>query len=109
MNDSPKISVVSSGLNLGVEDGYSTVEDEVMYRVAGVTITQSSLYAALDRLSDRERQVLGMRFRGGDTNEDHPRTYKDIGEELGISASAIGCHARLGRITVKNNLAKDRK
>ncbi len=47
---------------------------------------EETLREALAKLSEKERQILSMRFGLGD---DNPRTLREIGDELGISRERV--------------------
>ena len=47
---------------------------------------EDTLREALAKLSEKERQILSMRFGLGD---DNPRTLREIGDALGISRERV--------------------
>ena len=47
------------------------------------------VHAALDRLSERERNVLTLRYRIGEASNEKCRTFAEIGEMLGVTREAV--------------------
>lgn len=73
------------GNELLLSDVLGTEEDTVM-RPIEEDVDRSLLAAALSALSDRERQIITMRFGLGGGRE---RTQKEVADALGISQSYI--------------------
>lgn len=66
------------GPRVGEEGPYSTeLEDHTL---------QASLHEAMDRLSDRERLILSLRFGIG---TDHEHTLSEVAEKLGVSLERV--------------------
>ncbi|SEO05378.1 RNA polymerase sigma-70 factor, ECF subfamily [bacterium A37T11] len=73
-------SRMRTGVQHSSTEGYSHVEEQLFRKEA-----QELLKQALDQLPPRQRQVFVMHKLEG-------KSYKEIGEELGITDSAINLH-----------------
>lgn len=61
-------------------------ENDIIYRDLEEQVDKKLLYNALDKLSDRERVIMELRFGLGGEEE---KTQKDVADMLGISQSYI--------------------
>jgi RNA polymerase sporulation-specific sigma factor len=61
-------------------------ENDIIYRDIEEQVDKKLLYKALDKLSDRERVIMEMRFG---LNGEEEKTQKDVADLLGISQSYI--------------------
>ena len=61
-------------------------ENDIIYRDLEEQVDKKLLYNALDKLSDRERVIMELRFGLGGEEE---KTQKDVADLLGISQSYI--------------------
>ena len=80
------LNVDLDGNELLLSDILGTENDEI-YKVIEDEIDRDLLVMALDRLSDREKQIMELRF--GLTNRGRERTQKEVATMLGISQSYI--------------------
>ena len=80
------LNVDLDGNELLLSDVLGTENDEI-YKVIEDEIDRDLLVMALDRLSDREKQIMELRF--GLTNRGRERTQKEVATMLGISQSYI--------------------
>ena len=93
-NNKKKIEVsFDEPLNIDV-DGNETVErcvlgteNDEIYKIIEEEIDKDLLVMALDRLSDREKQIMELRF--GLATRGRERTQKEVATMLGISQSYI--------------------
>ena len=69
-----------------LSDVLGTENDEI-YKIIEEEIDKDLLVMALDRLSDREKQIMELRF--GLTSRGRERTQKEVATMLGISQSYI--------------------
>ena len=69
-----------------LSDVLGTENDEI-YKIIEEEIDKDLLVMALDRLSDREKQIMELRF--GLTSRGRERTQKEVANMLGISQSYI--------------------
>ena len=83
-NNKKKIEVSFNELLLS--DVLGTENDEI-YKIIEEEIDKDLLVMALDRLSDREKQIMELRF--GLTTRGRERTQKEVATMLGISQSYI--------------------
>ncbi|WP_047151562.1 RNA polymerase sporulation sigma factor SigE [Aneurinibacillus tyrosinisolvens] len=61
-------------------------ENDIIYRDLEEQVDKKLLYKALDKLSDRERVIMELRFG---LNGEEEKTQKDVADMLGISQSYI--------------------
>ncbi|MFT9847957.1 RNA polymerase sporulation sigma factor SigE [Aneurinibacillus sp. REN35] len=61
-------------------------ENDIIYRDLEEQVDKKLLYKALDKLSERERVIMEMRFG---LNGEEEKTQKDVADTLGISQSYI--------------------
>ncbi|WP_442870476.1 RNA polymerase sporulation sigma factor SigE [Aneurinibacillus sp. Ricciae_BoGa-3] len=61
-------------------------ENDIIYRDIEEQVDKKLLYKALDKLTDRERVIMQMRFG---LNGEEEKTQKDVADLLGISQSYI--------------------
>lgn len=80
------LNVDLDGNELLLSDVLGTENDEI-YKVIEEEIDRDLLVMALDRLSDREKQIMELRF--GLTSRGNERTQKEVANLLGISQSYI--------------------
>ena len=80
------LNVDLDGNELLLSDILGTENDEI-YKVIEDEIDRDLLVMALDRLSDREKQIMELRF--GLTNRGRERTQKEVATMLGISQTYI--------------------
>ena len=80
------LNVDLDGNELLLSDILGTENDEI-YKLIEEEIDKDLLVMALDRLSEREKQIMELRF--GLTNKGRERTQKEIATMLGISQSYI--------------------
>ncbi|HSQ88049.1 RNA polymerase sporulation sigma factor SigE [Romboutsia sp.] len=80
------LNVDLDGNELLLSDVLGTENDEI-YKIIEEEIDKDLLVMALDRLSDREKQIMELRF--GLTNRGRERTQKEVANMLGISQSYI--------------------
>ena len=80
------LNVDLDGNELLLSDVLGTENDEI-YKIIEEEIDKDLLIMALDRLSDREKQIMELRF--GLTNKGDERTQKEVDGMLGISQSYI--------------------
>lgn len=80
------LNVDLDGNELLLSDVLGTENDEI-YKIIEEEIDKDLLIMALDRLSDREKQIMELRF--GLTNKGDERTQKEVAGMLGISQSYI--------------------
>lgn len=80
------LNVDLDGNELLLSDVLGTENDEI-YKIIEEEIDKDLLVMALDRLSDREKQIMELRF--GLTNRGRERTQKEVATMLGISQSYI--------------------
>ena len=80
------LNVDLDGNELLLSDILGTVNDEI-YKLIVEEIDKDLLVMALDRLSEREKQIMELRF--GLTNKGRERTQKEVATMLGISQSYI--------------------
>ncbi|MGL4913336.1 MAG: RNA polymerase sporulation sigma factor SigE [Romboutsia sp.] len=80
------LNVDLDGNELLLSDILGTENDEI-YKIIEEEIDKDLLVMALDRLSDREKQIMELRF--GLTNRGNERTQKEVANILGISQSYI--------------------
>ena len=80
------LNIDIDGNELLLSDILGTENDEI-YKVIEDEIDRDLLVMALDRLSDREKQIMELRF--GLTNRGRERTQKEVATMLGISQSYI--------------------
>ncbi|MGL5330545.1 MAG: RNA polymerase sporulation sigma factor SigE [Peptostreptococcaceae bacterium] len=80
------LNIDLDGNELLLSDVLGTENDEI-YKVIEEEIDKDLLIMALDRLSDREKQIMELRF--GLTNKGDERTQKEVAGMLGISQSYI--------------------
>jgi RNA polymerase sporulation-specific sigma factor len=88
----PLKEILYDALHLNASDIHLTVGLPPVYRIDGELrpleedVDRSLLAAALQTLSDREKQIITMRFGLGGGEE---RTQKEVADHLGISQSYI--------------------
>ena len=80
------LNIDLDGNELLLSDVLGTENDEI-YKVIEEEIDKDLLIMALDMLSDREKQIMELRF--GLTNKGDERTQKEVAKMLGISQSYI--------------------
>ncbi|WP_296645297.1 RNA polymerase sporulation sigma factor SigE [Romboutsia sp. 13368] len=80
------LNIDVDGNELLLSDVLGTENDEI-YKVIEEEIDKDLLVMALDRLSDREKQIMELRF--GLTTRGRERTQKEVATMLGISQSYI--------------------
>ena len=80
------LNIDVDGNELLLSDVLGTENDEI-YKVIEEEIDKDLLAMALDRLSDREKQIMELRF--GLTTRGRERTQKEVATMLGISQSYI--------------------
>lgn len=80
------LNIDLDGNELLLSDVLGTENDEI-YKVIEEEIDKDLLIMALDRLSEREKQIMELRF--GLTNKGNERTQKEVAGMLGISQSYI--------------------
>ncbi|MGL6105820.1 RNA polymerase sporulation sigma factor SigE [Romboutsia sp.] len=80
------LNVDLDGNELLLSDVLGTENDEI-YKIIEEEIDKDLLVMALDRLSDREKQIMELRF--GLTNRGREKTQKEVATMLGISQSYI--------------------
>lgn len=80
------LNIDLDGNELLLSDVLGTENDEI-YKIIEEEIDRDLLVMALDRLSDREKQIMELRF--GLTNKGNERTQKEVATMLGISQSYI--------------------
>nr|WP_243155236.1 RNA polymerase sporulation sigma factor SigE [Romboutsia sp. CE17] len=80
------LNIDLDGNELLLSDVLGTENDEI-YKIIEEEIDKDLLIMALDRLSDREKQIMELRF--GLTNKGNERTQKEVAGMLGISQSYI--------------------
>jgi RNA polymerase sporulation-specific sigma factor len=80
------LNVDLDGNELLLSDILGTENDEI-YKLIEEEIDKDLLVMALDRLSEREKQIMELRF--GLTNKGRERTQKEVATMLGISQSYI--------------------
>ena len=80
------LNVDWDGNELLLSDVLGTENDEI-YKIIEEEIDKDLLVMALDRLSDREKQIMELRF--GLTSRGRERTQKEVADMLGISQSYI--------------------
>lgn len=80
------LNVDLDGNELLLSDILGTENDEI-YKLIEEEIDKDLLVMALDRLSDREKQIMELRF--GLTSKGRERTQKEVATMLGISQSYI--------------------
>lgn len=80
------LNVDLDGNELLLSDVLGTENDEI-YKIIEEEIDKDLLVMALDRLSDREKQIMELRF--GLTTRGRERTQKEVATMLGISQSYI--------------------
>jgi RNA polymerase sporulation-specific sigma factor len=80
------LNVDLDGNELLLSDVLGTENDEI-YKIIEEEIDKDLLVMALDRLSDREKQIMELRF--GLTSRGRERTQKEVANMLGISQSYI--------------------
>ena len=80
------LNVDLDGNELLLSDILGTENDEI-YKLIEEEIDKDLLVMALDRLSEREKQIMELRF--GLTNKGGERTQKEVATMLGISQSYI--------------------
>lgn len=80
------LNVDLDGNELLLSDILGTENDEI-YKVIEEEIDKDLLVMALDRLNDREKQIMELRF--GLTSRGEERTQKEVATMLGISQSYI--------------------
>ena len=74
------------GNELLLSDVLGTENDEI-YKIIEEEIDKNLLFMALDKLSDREKQIMELRF--GLTTRGNEKTQKEVASILGISQSYI--------------------
>ena len=80
------LNVDLDGNELLLSDVLGTENDEI-YKIIEEEIDKDLLLMALDRLSDREKQIMELRF--GLTSRGREKTQKEVATMLGISQSYI--------------------
>lgn len=80
------LNIDVDGNELLLSDVLGTENDEI-YKIIEEEIDKDLLLMALDRLSDREKQIMELRF--GLTTRGRERTQKEVATMLGISQSYI--------------------
>ena len=80
------LNIDIDGNELLLSDVLGTENDEI-YKIIEEEIDIDLLVMALDRLSDREKQIMELRF--GLTSRGRERTQKEVATMLGISQSYI--------------------
>jgi RNA polymerase sporulation-specific sigma factor len=80
------LNIDVDGNELLLSDVLGTENDEI-YKIIEEEIDKDLLVMALDRLSDREKQIMELRF--GLTKRGRERTQKEVATMLGISQSYI--------------------
>ena len=80
------LNIDVDGNELLLSDVLGTENDEI-YKIIEEEIDKDLLVMALDRLSDREKQIMELRF--GLTSRGRERTQKEVATMLGISQSYI--------------------
>ena len=80
------LNIDIDGNELLLSDVLGTENDEI-YKIIEEEIDKDLLVMALDRLSDREKQIMELRF--GLTTRGRERTQKEVATMLGISQSYI--------------------
>ena len=80
------LNIDVDGNELLLSDVLGTENDEI-YKIIEEEIDKDLLVMALDRLSDREKQIMELRF--GLTTKGRERTQKEVATMLGISQSYI--------------------
>lgn len=80
------LNVDLDGNELLLSDILGTENDEI-YKLIEEEIDRDLLVMALDRLSDREKQIMELRF--GLSSKGNERTQKEVATMLGISQSYI--------------------
>ena len=80
------LNIDLDGNELLLSDVLGTENDEI-YKIIEEEIDKDLLIMALDRLSEREKQIMELRF--GLTNKGNERTQKEVAGMLGISQSYI--------------------
>ena len=80
------LNIDVDGNELLLSDVLGTENDEI-YKILEEEIDKYLLVMALDRLSDREKQIMELRF--GLTTRGRERTQKEVATMLGISQSYI--------------------
>ena len=80
------LNIDLDGNELLLSDILGTENDEI-YKVIEEEIDKDLLVMALDRLSDREKQIMELRF--GLASKGEERTQKEVATMLGISQSYI--------------------
>ena len=80
------VHIDGDGNELLLSDVLGTENDEI-YKIIEEEIDKDLLVMALDRLSDREKQIMELRF--GLTTRGEERTQKEVATMLGISQSYI--------------------
>ena len=80
------LNIDVDGNELLLSDVLGTENDEI-YKIIEEEIDKDLLVMALDRLSDREKQIMELRF--GLTTRGRERTQKEVATMLGISQSYI--------------------
>ena len=80
------LNIDIDGNELLLSDVLGTENDEI-YKIIEEEIDKDLLVMALDRLSDREKQIMELRF--GLTSRGRERTQKEVATMLGISQSYI--------------------
>jgi RNA polymerase sigma-70 factor (ECF subfamily) len=64
------------------------------------TTERAALWAAVDQLPPRQRQVLFLRFRAD-------LTYEEVGHVMGITPAAVRSHASQALVTLRARLGDD--
>ena len=80
------LNVDLDGNELLLSDVLGTDNDEI-YKIIEEEIDKNLLFMALDKLSDREKQIMELRF--GLTTRGNEKTQKEVASILGISQSYI--------------------
>ena len=80
------LNIDIDGNELLLSDVLGTENDEI-YKIIEEVIDKDLLVKAVDRLSDREKQIMEVRF--GLTSRGRERTQKEVATMLGISQSYI--------------------
>lgn len=80
------LNIDLDGNELLLSDVLGTENDEI-YKIIEEEIDKDLLVMALDRLSDREKQIMELRF--GLVNKGKEKTQKEVAGMLGISQSYI--------------------
>lgn len=80
------LNVDLDGNELLLSDVLGTDNDEI-YKIIEEEIDKNLLFMALDKLSDREKQIMELRF--GLTAKGKEKTQKEVANILGISQSYI--------------------